>query len=87
MNKILIALVLAVLMSGNVYADKELEADGNLKEPSYEECKRALLKGGILHKGTNSDGANIFSIHYKDYLYQIFIGGDSFYCYKFDNDE
>jgi hypothetical protein len=86
MNKILIALVLAVVMSGNAYSDKILMRDGNLKEPpSYEECKRALLKGDILHKGTSGDGANIFSIHYKDYLYNIVMGGDDFFCHKFDN--
>jgi len=85
MNKLLIALVLAVVMSGNAHAHKELMADGNLKEPSYEECKRALLKGDILHKGTSGNGSNNFSIHYKDYLYQIIMDAHVFFCHKFDN--
>jgi len=94
MKKILIALVLAFMISGNVFAEKYLGYDGNLEEPTYEECKRALLKGDILHKGTSFDGANIFSIHYKDYLYHIIMEADAtnrtvnnFYCHKFDNDE
>ena len=98
MNKILIALVLAVVMSGNVFAGKYLKNDNNLERPTYKECKRALLKGDILHKGTNGDGGNIFSIHYKDHLYHIIMEADRssysgvrieehFYCHKFDNDE
>ena len=87
MNKILLALVLAFVMSGNAHANKKFMADGNLKEPTYEECKRALLKGDILHKGTSGKGVIVFSIHYKDYLYQIIMGGDEFFCHKFDNDE
>jgi hypothetical protein len=85
MNKILVAFILSVVISGNAHAEKELMADGNLKEPSYEECKRALLKGDILHKGASGNGRNTFSIHYKDYLYQIIMDGDYFFCHKFDN--
>jgi hypothetical protein len=94
MNKILIALVLAFMISGNVFAEKYLEYDGNLEKPTYEECKKALLNGGILHKGTSGDGANIFSIYYRQHLYHIIMEAEArnrtvnnFYCHKFDNDE
>ena len=77
-------MILAIVMSGNAYAEKDLRGLGKIDDPTYEECKKTLVKGNVLSKGTR-EASHSFSIIYKDYLYWILIAGDQFYCYKFDN--
>tara|TARA_B100002052_G_scaffold257327_1_gene248638 strand:- start:10 stop:273 length:264 start_codon:yes stop_codon:yes gene_type:complete len=84
MNKILVAMILAIVMSGNAYSEKNFYGLGLIDNPTYEECKKTLVKGNVLEKGTSASGGHTFSILYKDYLYWIVIA-DEFYCYKFDN--
>ena len=74
MNKILIALVFAVLMSGNVYA--------KMKSVKLKECQKALLKGEILSESGNGNGA-FFSVLYKGKIYSINQNYSMLACSKF----
>ena len=65
MNKILIALVLAVVMSGNAYANYR-KFDGTV---SYSECIKAIEKGDLIHEAVRDN--DTYSLSYS-YLYYLF---------------
>ena len=71
MNKILIALVLAVVMSGNVYAyGGQFESPSDL---SYSECIKAIEKGDLIHEASNPESPQFSFLYYlfKNKIYQI----------------
>ena len=66
MNKILIALVLAVVMSGNVYA-----ANLEFKHTATaSECFKAIEKGDLLQEAF-VDGTSFLYYLYKNKIYRI----------------
>ena len=65
MNKILIALVLAVVMSGNAYA---FRLSPNI---SYSECMKAIEKGKLI-ANQDFDEYNTFNYYfYKEKVYRV----------------
>ena len=66
MKKILIALVLAVVMSGNVDAYR-VNFDGTV---SYSECIKAIEKGDLIHEAVKETTGNR-KLSYS-YLYYLF---------------
>ena len=68
MNKILIALVLAVVMSGNVYAN--VFSFDNYT--SYSECIKAIEKGDLISESTSSTSLYTYLYYlFKNRIYQI----------------
>mgnify|MGYP001219712278 CR=1 FL=1 len=83
MKKILIALVLAVVMSGNVYAYRA-NFDGTV---SYSECIKAIEKGDLIHEVTKDKKDLSYSYLYylyKNKIYQIRLTNNTFVNYSHD---
>jgi hypothetical protein len=77
MNKILIALVLAVMMSGNVYSE---ESNNKQTEDEFRECLKAVEKGKQIFGFEMADPLNWYIFESRVFGLRLVSGKENIQC-------